>query len=45
MFAEEAKLDVAEVDPEGRNLVKKWKTIISLQRKLEQKEEEIKTMQ
>lgn len=34
LFADEADLSLIDVDPEGNKLVTKWKSILSLQKKI-----------
>lgn len=34
IFAEEAKLNIEDIDPEGKKLELKWKSIIALQKKI-----------
>lgn len=43
-FAEEAGLNLAEVDPEGQKLCLKWKSIISLTKKITNLEDQLKNM-
>jgi hypothetical protein len=44
VFADEAKLNLQEVDPEGQKLTLKWKSIISLTKKIGNLEDQLKNM-
>ena len=44
-FAEEIGISLADVDPEGNKLELKWKSILSLQKKITNLEEQVKNLQ
>lgn len=44
-FAEEIGVALADVDPEGNKLEIKWKSILSLQKKINNLEEQVKNLQ
>jgi len=43
-FAEEISVSLADVDPEGNKLEIKWKSILTLQKKINNLEEEVKNL-
>ena len=45
MMTEEAGGTLADVDPEGNKLELKWKSILSLQKKINNLEEQVKNLQ
>lgn len=44
MFADEAELNLDGIDPEGNKLEIKWKSILSLQKKINNLEDKIQSL-
>lgn len=44
-FAEELDLNIADVDPDGNKLIIKWKSILSLQKKITNLEDKILSLE
>lgn len=44
-FADEANVALSDVDPEGNKLIIKWKSILSLQKKISTLEEKITSLE
>ena len=45
VFAEQAGLSIGDVDPEGKKLEIKWKSILSLQKKINTLQEKVQSLE
>ncbi len=45
LFADEAQLSLSEVDPESNKLIIKWKSILSLQKKISTLEDKVQNLE